>query len=236
MEKMTNKRTVGFVSGLHLREAQEGERESRVIEGYALKFGVRSRLLCDLWDGKTYYEILEPGCVTRETLDAQDIKLTMYHDRQIILGRSKMGAGTLTYEVDEDGVKFACEMPHTPDGDTALELVRRGDIDGCSFIYSTEEDSENAVTYTRGARDLSDNSDKSDGVVRHVWRIDHFYDFTITPDPAFVQTEVSAREREALDGLEERGEERGERREEGERDARKREALKALRKRVGSPL
>ena len=37
------------MADLHIREAASGE-ESRTIEGYALKFGVRSRLLCDWWD------------------------------------------------------------------------------------------------------------------------------------------------------------------------------------------
>ena len=101
MEKI-NKRAVGFEVQLKVREASEGG-ESRVIEGYALKFGVRSRLLLDWWVG-VYYEILEPGCITRETLDACDIMLTMFHDRQLILGRSKMGVGTLHYEIDEIGV------------------------------------------------------------------------------------------------------------------------------------
>ena len=82
---MLKKRTIAVMADLHIREAASGE-ESRIIEGYALKFGVRSRLLCDWWD--YYYEQLEPGCVTREMLDRQDIKLTMFHDRQLILARS----------------------------------------------------------------------------------------------------------------------------------------------------
>lgn len=182
------KRTISVVSGLRVREAADGV-ESRTIEGYALKFGVRSRLLCDWWNN--YYEVLEPGCLTRETLDAQDIKLTMFHDRQIILARSKQGKGTLNYDIDDTGVKFWADMPHTDDGDKALELVQRGDIDGCSFIYSTdEEDSENAVSYER----LSEKGE--DILLRHVKRIDNVYDFTITPDPAFEQTSVTRREAE----------------------------------------
>lgn len=116
---MKKKRTIAIVSGLRIREATDGA-ESRTIEGYALKFGVRSRLLCDWWNN--YYEVLEPGCVTREMLDKQDIKLTMFHDRQLVLARSNKGNGTLSYEVDKVGVKFWAEMPHTVDGDKALEL------------------------------------------------------------------------------------------------------------------
>lgn len=189
---MKKKRTIAIVSGLRIREATDGA-ESRTIEGYALKFGVRSRLLCDWWNN--YYEVLEPGCVTREMLDKQDIKLTMFHDRQLVLARSNKGNGTLSYEVDKVGVKFWAEMPHTVDGDKALELVSRGDIAGCSFIYSTDEgDSENAVSYER----LDEKGDDGEDVLlRHVKRIDNVYDFTITTDPAYEQTDVSKREVEA---------------------------------------
>lgn len=189
---MKKKRTIAIVSGLRIREATDGA-ESRTIEGYALKFGVRSRLLCDWWNN--YYEVLEPGCVTREMLDKQDIKLTMFHDRQLVLARSNKGNGTLSYEVDKVGVKFWAEMPHTVDGDKALELVSRGDIAGCSFIYSTDEDdSENAVSYER----LDEKGDDGEDILlRHVKRIDNVYDFTITTDPAYEQTDVSKRDVEA---------------------------------------
>lgn len=180
--KGINRRTIGFDVMPRIREAEDGG-ESRVIEGYALKFGVRSRLLCDWWEN--YYEILEPGCVTRETLDACDIVLTMFHDRQLVLGRSNKGRGTLSYEVDASGVKFRAEMPATVDGDKALELVRRGDIAGCSFIYSADEtDSKNGVSYERVGGTL----------LRHVKRIDAVYDFTLTTTPAYEQTEVTRRE------------------------------------------
>lgn len=177
------------MADLHIREAAGGE-QSRTIEGYALKFGVRSRLLCDWWD--YYYEVLEPGCVTREMLDRQDIKLTMFHDRQLILARSNKGTGTLNYEVDAVGVRFWAEMPRTVDGDKALELVQRGDIAGCSFCYSTDEgDSENAVSYER----LKEKTESGEDILlRHVKRIDNVYDFTLATDPAFEQTTVSRRE------------------------------------------
>lgn len=191
MQKI-NKRTMGFAVSLQVREVTDGG-ESRIIEGYALKFGVRSRLLCDWWD--YYFEVLEPGCVTREMLDCCDIKLTMFHNRQLILARSNKGVGTLNYEVDEIGVKFWAEMPKTVDGDKALELVQRGDIAGCSFIYSTDEgDSENAVSYER----LDEKAESGEDILlRHVKRIDAVYDFTLTTDPAYEQTNVTRREVEA---------------------------------------
>lgn len=190
-----NRRTIELpAAGLCVRESADGK-ESRVIEGYALKFGVRSQLLQDWWE--RYYEILESGCVTRELLDTQDFVLSLYHDPHRVLGRSNNGKGTLTYEVDSVGVKFSCEMPHTADGDEALELVKRGDLDGCSFIYSTDEaDSVNCVSY-----EPIEDEDGEEVLLRHVKKILRIYDFTLTWRPAYKQTECSAREREALEGM-----------------------------------
>lgn len=243
---MTKKRAIAIAQAtLRLREAGEGAEESRTIEGYCMMFGVRSKLLCEWWD--PYYEVLEPGCITKETLDKQDIKLTMYHDSHIILARSKNGVGTLNYEVDSTGVKFWAEMPKTPDGDTALELVKRGDIDGCSFIYSTdEEDSENCVTYEK-VKENNDEGETVEVLVRHVKRIDKIYDFTITPNPAYLETSVSRREFEETTGFkarsckkknddDEEDDDKGEEEEKPEGDAdeecadKKRELIRQLRK------
>lgn len=49
-----------------IREIAEGQIESRVIEGYAIVFGVESRMLVDYWED--YREIIEPGAVTVEEL------------------------------------------------------------------------------------------------------------------------------------------------------------------------
>ena len=76
--------------------------------------------------------------------------------------------------------------------------MKRGDIDGCSFIYSTdEEDSENCVSYEK----FDEEVDGEEVLVRHVKRIDNVYDFTITPDPAYEQTSVTKREFEEASGI-----------------------------------
>lgn len=184
-----NKRTITLPASIRLRETEEGD--SRVLEGYAMKFGVRSVLL-----GYYYpqYEILEPGCVTDEMLREQRIYFTMFHNRQIILGRWDKGEGTLKVSVDEVGLKVECEMPRTPDGDTALELVRRGDLSEMSFIYSTDEDdSENCVS-------IEKTEEKTDWgatiYLRHVKKILAMYDVTIAGNPAYEDTEIQAREQQ----------------------------------------
>ena len=184
---MTKKETRSYIGGQFqpkIREAQEGKAQSRTIEGYAIVFGQESRLLVDYWDA--YREIIEPGAVTADDLKGFDIKMTMYHNREKILARSNKGEGTLNLSVDEVGVKYSFEAPNTPDGDTALELVKRGDLSGSSFMYWSDE-SQN-VSYEKTAEGV---------LLRHVKKISEIYDMTIAADPAYTQTNVTAREVEA---------------------------------------
>ena len=181
----SNKREVRTMTGgkwqPRLREAVEGEKEGRTIEGYAIVFGVESRILADYWDN--YREIIEAGAITEERLKEMDIKMTMYHNREKILARSTNGEGTLKLRVDEVGVHYEFEAPNTVDGDTALELVKRGDLSGSSFMFWTDEKS--GVSYEK----------RSDGIMlRRVKTIGMIYDMTIAADPAYEETTVAARE------------------------------------------
>lgn len=170
-----------------LRESSDGK--GRTIEGYAIVFGVESRLIADWWEN--YREIIEAGAITEAELATMDIKMTMWHNRERLLARSNKGVGTLKLSVDKKGVKYEFEAPETPDGDTALELVKRGDLAGSSFTYWSDENS--SVQYTK---------DDDDVLMRHVKHIDMVYEMTIASDPAFVQTSVTAREVEASMGEE----------------------------------
>lgn len=199
----------------HLREVSEGEGKcGRIIEGYAIVFGVESRMLVDYWDD--YREIIEPGAITAEDLAQMDIKMTMWHNREKLLARSNKGVGTLKLSVDKIGVKYEFEAPNTSDGNNALELVKRGDMSGSSFTYWSDEAS--AVNYTK---------DDDGTLIRHVNKINMVYEMTIASDPVYTQTSVTARE------IEVRGFKVGDDKEEKEREElRKREqAIREVRER-----
>ncbi len=171
---------------LRVRES-EGEAPSRTITGYAILFNTPSAPLWSDEDSEAR-EVIAPEAITRELLDSCDIKFTMYHDRQLILGRSNRGSGTLEYFIDDKGVGFNLELPKSPNGDEALELVRRGDISGCSFAFSTRYwDSafvERSVKVVKGATQITYTVKAVTGV----------YDFTLAADPAYPDTSVEARD------------------------------------------
>lgn len=180
-------RMLHTATDLRVREAGAGEAESRTITGYAILFDVPSAPLYD-YDDEEAREVIALGAVTKELLDGCDIKFTMFHNRQLILARSKNGAGTLSYGVDDKGVYFEFEAPNTTDGDKALELVRRGDISGCSFTFTTHYYDSGSV-----ARDVQ----KMDGktiITYTVNVITGIYDFTLAADPAYPDTNCELRE------------------------------------------
>lgn len=171
-----------FAQGVQLRETTEGD--SRIIEGYAIVFDAPSETLYIDSRGRRVREVISPSAVCRELLDASDIKMTMFHDRQLILARSNKGSGTLSYEIDDIGVHFTFEAPRTADGDKAVELVKRGDISGCSFAFSIDYEDPTAITIKRSEEELT--------VV--INKIAEVYDFTLAADPAYTDTSVSLRE------------------------------------------
>lgn len=154
------------------------EEGSRVIRGYAIVFNSPSQLLYDVRTRKRMTEYIEPSSVSPEFLSRQDIKLNYNHDDNKLLGRSRQGIGTLKYSIDNIGVRWECEMPNTSLGDEVLELVRRGDLFGCSFRFRYDK-----FTDERSG----------DGVKRTVHSFAGIYDFSVVADPAYLATSVDAR-------------------------------------------
>lgn len=186
--------------GLQLREPQEGQQESREIEGRPIVFGVRSVNLTPWSSTRKVYEILEPGCISRELLAKSDVILNLNHSNMVpdVLGRFRNSdKDTLSLELRGDGIDCRCDLPRTNNANDALELMKRGDITGMSFAFDDDyEDTENGVSYER----TNDVEDGKEVWLRHVKKITGLYDVAIVTHPAYEQTTVGLREAsEAID-------------------------------------
>ncbi len=186
--------------GLQLREPQEGQQESREIEGRPIVFGVRSVNLTPWSSTRKVYEILEPGCISRELLAKSDVILNLNHSNMVpdVLGRFRNSdKDTLSLELRGDGIDCRCDLPHTNNANDALELMKRGDITGMSFAFEDDyEDTENGVSYER----TNDVEDGKEVWLRHVKKITGLYDVAIVTHPAYEQTTIGLRETsEAID-------------------------------------
>ena len=180
--------------GLQVREPQEVQEMSREIEGRPIVFGVRSVNLTPWSSTRKVYEILEPGCISRELLQKSDVILNLNHSNMVpdVLGRYRgTDKDTLTLELRGDGIDCRCDLPKTNNANDALELIKRGDINGMSFAFEDDyEDTENGVSYER----TNDIEDGKEVWLRHVKKITGLYDVAIVTHPAYEQTSVGMRE------------------------------------------
>lgn len=179
--------------GLQIREPQEGQTESRTIEGTPIVFGVRSVNLTPWSESREVYEVLEPGCISNDLLQRSDVILNLNHSNMVpdVLGRCRNGKGTLSLELRENKIGCRCDLPNTNNANDALELMRRGDITGMSFAFEDDwQDTENGVSYER----TGETRNGKEVWLRHVKRITGLYDVAIVTHPAYEQTSVATRE------------------------------------------
>lgn len=149
--------------------------DSRMIEGYALLFDTPS-------DGLPFEETIERGALDG-VIARSDVFALMNHDMtRGILARSKRGNGSMQLSIDEVGLLYRFEAPHTALGDELLENIRRGEVDQSSFCFSVAED-----TWTK----------KEDGTWhRSIHRIEALYDVSPVYDAAYSATSVCMRGKE----------------------------------------
>lgn len=168
------------------------DEKTRTISGYAIVFNQRSKLLVDFDRWQMVEEVIRPEAVTDTLLKSCDIVACIEHDPDRMLARWHYGKGTLSLRIDSYGLWFSFQVPKTKDGDYAWEMIRRGDMFGCSFAYST--DAKKNVSYSEEVK-----KDGSKVLIRYVNKIDAIYDVSVVRNPAYMGTTVEARkQREEL--------------------------------------
>ena len=191
------------------------ESDNRTIDGYALVFNSLSHNLGG------FVETISPNALDG-VLERSDVVALLNHDNSRgILGRSRFGKGSLKLSVDDHGLRFVVEAPHTSLGDECLEYLRRGDATQCSFAFTVGSD-----TWTK----------RDDGTyLRTINSFDQIFDCSIlTCTPAYEATSVSCRSFDEFKAEEARKEEERlaeeKRQEEAEKQAKIKEYYDALRK------
>lgn len=148
--------------------------ESRTIEGYAFKFNTES---IDLGGFK---EIIRPGALTNDMLLHNDVHCVLDHDiKRGLLARSRNGVGSLKLEVDEIGLRYSFEAPHTQLGEEVLENLRRGDISQSSFKFQLED-----ANWVRNAEGE---------YIREITKFKSIKDVSLVYTPAYEEADVAIR-------------------------------------------
>jgi HK97 family phage prohead protease len=146
---------------------------SKQVSGYAIVFNSPASL-------GDFTEICSPQMLSRTLKENPDVLALRDHKQELLLGRTS--AGTLDLRVDSKGLAFTVTLPQTAIGDDTAENVRLRNLSGCSFGFTTVDDSW-AV-------------DSDGNVVRTLLDVD-LYEISITSFPAYQDTSVSARSRAA---------------------------------------
>jgi HK97 family phage prohead protease len=121
----------------------------KTLTGYALTFNQESL------DLGGFVERIAPDALDRTNSERPDIRALVGHDAQLLIGRTS--SGTLRYTVDGKGLAVAIDPPNTQAGRDVTELVRRRDLTGMSFSFTTIVDdwTQQSGRVVRILRDIS---------------------------------------------------------------------------------
>jgi HK97 family phage prohead protease len=97
-----------------------------------------------------------------------------------ILARSNGSGSSMQIGTDNQGLWFRFDLPETTLGNDTLELMKRGDIEKCSF------------SFIPGTYEMSYDSESGQDIVRHT-QVDRLIDVSLVTFPAYEGTSASLR-------------------------------------------
>lgn len=147
--------------------------ENRHIVGYGAVWNQNSL------DFGGWHETIMPEAA-EGVIERSDVLALLNHDeRRGVLARSTNGEGSMKLTIDEHGLKYEFDAPHTALGDELLEGVKRGDIRASSFAFTVEEDSW--------------DKEEDGRYLRTIRKFGELFDVSPVYNPAYPQTEVATR-------------------------------------------
>lgn len=159
------------------------EPESRHIEGYGSVFNERSL------DLGGFVEMIAPGAFDG-VIERSDVKCYLDHNPEKgILARSRNGKGSLSLVIDEKGLRYEFDAPHTNLGDEVVEGLKRGDYSQSSFAFTVDDE-----IWTK---------EEDGSYLRTITKIGGLYDVSIVANPAYEGTSVALRSLDAFKAQEE---------------------------------
>lgn len=161
------------IKEVRLSEVKAAEDEKMIIEGYAVVFDEPTDL--------GYIEVIERGAL--DEADMSDVCLKYNHeDTTLIMARTRNRS--LQLSVDDHGLKIYAELIDTQSNRDIYKSIQAGLLDKMSFAFIVEDA----------------NWDTVDGTdIRRIKKIAKLFDVSVVDVPAYEQTEVYARSKEAVD-------------------------------------
>jgi HK97 family phage prohead protease len=133
-------------------------------------------------------EIIERGALDKANL--KDVRFLVNHNTDMIpLARSRNNNenSTMQMTVDEDGmgIRVNLDTENNTDARNLYSAIKRGDISGMSFMFSIDDEEWENL--------------ESDHPTRHIRKIGTVLEVSAVTFPAYEATEISARDKEALE-------------------------------------
>lgn len=169
-------------SGLDFRAADGEEEREKIITGHPAVFDCKTDI------GGFFYEIVERGAF--DECDLTDVCLFANHDwNKIPLARSRRNNtnSTMQLSVDEKGLymRARLDVENNPEARQLYSSVERGDMDGMSYAFRVKEDA---------WEDMD-----GDMPTRRIKKVARVYEVSAVNEPAYTQTDLYARDRNALE-------------------------------------
>lgn len=133
-------------------------------------------------------EIIEDGALDKANL--KDVRFLVNHNTDMIpLARSRNNNenSTMQMEVDKDGmgIRVNLDTENNSEARNLYSAIKRGDITGMSFMFTIDDEEWENL--------------ESDHPTRHIRKIGQVFEVSAVTFPAYEATEISARDKEALD-------------------------------------
>ena len=135
-----------------------------------------------------FNEIIHRGALDKT--DLRDVRFLVNHNTDMIpLARSRNNNAnsTMQMEVDDDGmsIRVNLDTENNSEAKSLYSAVKRGDISGMSFMFSINDEEWSELD--------------SDHPTRHIREIGQVLEVSAVTFPAYESTEISARDKEALE-------------------------------------
>lgn len=149
------------------------------VEGHAALYNTRSQPIQDFWEGR-FIEVIAPGAFTRTLKNGTDVTFNIDHDDGRILARTV--AGNLRLSDDGNGLVIDADMTPTTYARDLAENMRSGNITQMSFAFQAVED---------------DWDETDEGTPIRTLREVKLFDVAAVAQPAYAETDIGLRSREA---------------------------------------
>lgn len=161
--------------------AEQTDDQTGVITGRPIVYNSRTDLG---W----FDEVIESGAL--DGADLRDVRFLVNHDiSKIPLARSRNNNANSTMQLMPDfegmAIRVNLDVKNNSDARNLYSAIERGDISGMSFMFSIDDEE-------------WENLD-SDHPTRHIKKISNVVEVSAVTFPAYESTEISVRNKEALE-------------------------------------